>query len=263
MYGNAPEAQLEQREKVERNEDFIVPVFVQARVNQSHDRSQNSIDWETLASISSTRSGQPVERQSISTKKPKHNNFTAVSKRQDVKSESNEIMTTCGESARGCVISATDTSSRENTDGLLKEAKATSNQHREVHVGSNLSRLHDGEASLYQDSRTNRRLDSARQGDDIVDSTRDIEGENSSQPRSESCCEEDNSGPKEPEIDSEYNSNSNQTCISSQIENVDKGDDLSETSMVDSISGVDISSDDVVGIIGQKHFWKARRAITM
>lgn len=39
------------------------------------------------------------------------------------------------------------------------------------------------------------------------------------------------------------------------------GDDVSETSMLDSISGIDISPDDVVGIIGQKHFWKARRAI--
>ncbi|KAM7493382.1 hypothetical protein LguiB_027991 [Lonicera macranthoides] len=39
------------------------------------------------------------------------------------------------------------------------------------------------------------------------------------------------------------------------------GDDVSETSMLDSISGIDISPDDVVGIIGQKHFWKARKAI--
>ncbi|KAI7757243.1 hypothetical protein M8C21_023764 [Ambrosia artemisiifolia] len=39
------------------------------------------------------------------------------------------------------------------------------------------------------------------------------------------------------------------------------GDAVSENSMVDSICGVDISPDDVVGLIGQKHFWKARRAI--
>ncbi|MCD7447867.1 early flowering [Datura stramonium] len=41
----------------------------------------------------------------------------------------------------------------------------------------------------------------------------------------------------------------------------DQGDDLSETSMVESASGIYVSPDDVVGIIGQKHFWKARRAI--
>ncbi|KAJ0940158.1 putative protein EARLY FLOWERING 3 [Helianthus annuus] len=39
------------------------------------------------------------------------------------------------------------------------------------------------------------------------------------------------------------------------------GDAVSENSIVDSICRVDISPDDVVGLIGQKHFWKARRAI--
>ncbi|PIA42871.1 hypothetical protein AQUCO_02000371v1 [Aquilegia coerulea] len=46
-----------------------------------------------------------------------------------------------------------------------------------------------------------------------------------------------------------------------QVADVDRNDDASETSMVDSISGFDISPDDVVGVLGQKHFWKARRAI--
>ncbi|XP_077210424.1 ELF3-like protein 2 [Tasmannia lanceolata] len=42
---------------------------------------------------------------------------------------------------------------------------------------------------------------------------------------------------------------------------VDRNDDIFETSMVDGISGLDISPDDVVDVIGQKYFWKARRAI--
>ncbi|KAF9615996.1 hypothetical protein IFM89_027935 [Coptis chinensis] len=46
-----------------------------------------------------------------------------------------------------------------------------------------------------------------------------------------------------------------------QVADVDRNDDASETSMVDSIAGFDISPDDVVGVIGQKHFWKARREI--
>ncbi|KAJ8561254.1 hypothetical protein K7X08_027444 [Anisodus acutangulus] len=41
----------------------------------------------------------------------------------------------------------------------------------------------------------------------------------------------------------------------------DQGDVLSETSMVESISGMYISPDDVVGIIRKKHFWSARKAI--
>lgn len=43
--------------------------------------------------------------------------------------------------------------------------------------------------------------------------------------------------------------------------NLERGDSVSETSVLDAMSGVDITPDDVVGIIGQKHFWKARRAI--
>lgn len=46
-----------------------------------------------------------------------------------------------------------------------------------------------------------------------------------------------------------------------KLGNVDRNDDGSDTSMVDSMSSLDISPDDVVGVIGQKHFWKARKAI--
>ncbi|KAJ0248213.1 Protein EARLY FLOWERING 3 [Hirschfeldia incana] len=40
------------------------------------------------------------------------------------------------------------------------------------------------------------------------------------------------------------------------------GDDVSDdNSMVDSVSSVDVSPDDVVGVLGQKRFWRARKAI--
>lgn len=50
-------------------------------------------------------------------------------------------------------------------------------------------------------------------------------------------------------------------CQSLEKESLDKGDDISETSMEDT-SGLDITPDDVVRIIGRKHFWKARTAIS-
>ncbi|KAG1346381.1 protein HEADING DATE 3B [Cocos nucifera] len=46
-----------------------------------------------------------------------------------------------------------------------------------------------------------------------------------------------------------------------EMKDGEKKDEVSEASMVDSISGLEISPDDVVGVIGPKHFWKARRAI--
>ncbi|XP_073314541.1 ELF3-like protein 2 [Primulina huaijiensis] len=51
-------------------------------------------------------------------------------------------------------------------------------------------------------------------------------------------------------------------CGSLRMGNFDRGESMSETSIVDALFGPDITPDDVVGIIGQRHFWKARRTIT-
>ncbi|KAJ6416031.1 hypothetical protein OIU84_004762 [Salix udensis] len=42
---------------------------------------------------------------------------------------------------------------------------------------------------------------------------------------------------------------------------LERNDDAAETSVVDSIISLEITPDDVVGVIGEKQFWKARRAI--
>jgi EARLY FLOWERING 3 protein len=42
---------------------------------------------------------------------------------------------------------------------------------------------------------------------------------------------------------------------------LERNDDAEETSMVDSVTALEITPDDVVGVIGEKQFWKARRAI--
>lgn len=42
---------------------------------------------------------------------------------------------------------------------------------------------------------------------------------------------------------------------------LERKDDAAETSMVDSVTALEITPDDVVGVIGEKQFWKARRAI--
>ncbi|GER32118.1 early flowering 3 family protein [Striga asiatica] len=51
-------------------------------------------------------------------------------------------------------------------------------------------------------------------------------------------------------------------CRSQQMmTDLDRFDSLSENSVVDSVSPLDVTPDDVVGVIGQKQFWKARREI--
>ncbi|PON86191.1 Protein EARLY FLOWERING [Trema orientale] len=253
--GNAPATQVEQRKKVGDEDDFTVPVFVQASVGQCHGR-------ETFSSVSSTHTGQPMEQQNTCDNDPKQNNSMAVNFRREVRSERKENMKASFQSGNHSIISATNQSTRENIDAPVKETQASSNLESREHAVSNFSRSGDSEACLHQESRFGARLESAGQHDDLSEPARDIGGRNASQPRSESRCWEDRSRSNEPENDSEYNSNRNRMCTSVRLENVDKGDDVSETSMVDSISGLDISPDDVVGIIGQKHFWKARRAIS-
>ncbi|MCD7469504.1 hypothetical protein HAX54_008604 [Datura stramonium] len=66
----------------------------------------------------------------------------------------------------------------------------------------------------------------------------------------------------ESAIDVDNDSQEDKTCKSSQTGEMDQSDELSETSMVEFVREMDTSPDDVVRIIGQKHFWKARRAIT-
>lgn len=56
-------------------------------------------------------------------------------------------------------------------------------------------------------------------------------------------------------------SQEDETCKSSQTGDLDHSDELSETSLVEYESEMEVSPDDVVRMIGQKHFWKARRAI--
>ncbi|PKA55692.1 Protein EARLY FLOWERING 3 [Apostasia shenzhenica] len=80
-----------------------------------------------------------------------------------------------------------------------------------------------------------------------------LEKMNSSWIRSQSCSRES--------LEHIHGSNVNAENWPGLLNNSDKSDEISETSMVDSISGLEISPDDVVGIIGPKQFWKARRAI--
>lgn len=258
--GNAPLAQLEQRKRVRDEDDFMVPVFVQSRVDQSLGELHNGIDRENFTPRSSTPSEHPMKPQNVCDDDPKLINSMALNSRQEVSSESadNPIMGAQGRDVSG--KSSMNQSIREKSDVLVKEAKASPNQETRGRLVHNFSRFHDNEACLQQESRAESQLDSFGLGDGLVESTRDKEKGTSSQGISNSPSEEDHNSPNVPDNNSECNGN--RTCISLQIENVDKSDDVSETSMVDSMEGLDISPDDVVGIIGQKHFWKARRAIS-
>lgn len=63
------------------------------------------------------------------------------------------------------------------------------------------------------------------------------------------------------DLNNDTESREDESCRNLQSGNLERGDSVSESSILDTESALDITPDDIVGIIGQKHFWKARRAI--
>lgn len=223
---NSPVGRLEQRKRVRDEDDFKVPVFVSLETGQQHNKTDNGFDGGKL-------------------------------------NLRNEIRDQCQESSKVCtsrefsVKTAADLSKREN-DGSVEEDNVFPDKDCGHHHASRPSR------SLENDARSPQELSAGRQPGDNgciagPDSMRDIGEEILPQQKSLSYSEGNHSIPNETNNDSECLGD--KTCHSLQLENGDKRDDVSENSMVDSISGLDVSPDDVVGIIGQKRFWKARRTI--
>ncbi|KAK9079828.1 hypothetical protein SSX86_001501 [Deinandra increscens subsp. villosa] len=133
------------------------------------------------------------------------------------------------ENSQGFARSAANQLPRQNTKAPLKETNESSSFN--IRNASNSENL--------RDYRVDTQADHTLWGDSLINETSKASGYgNSSVPLIE-IQEEALRSPSDPT----------------------NGDAVSENSMVDSICGVDISPDDVVGVIGQKHFWKARRAI--
>ncbi|XP_010526158.1 PREDICTED: protein EARLY FLOWERING 3-like [Tarenaya hassleriana] len=120
----------------------------------------------------------------------------------------------------------------------------------ETNVSKSVSKCDRGNNALSRQESGNRLdQDDGEKGTDI------------SQLRGESRSGKGHSSPDEVDNDHDRCVRS-RACMSSQPRNGEASDGISETSMVDSISSEDISPDDMVGIIGQKRFWKARKAIS-
>jgi EARLY FLOWERING 3 protein len=244
--------QLDQRNKVGDEDDFIVPVFVQSGTGQRLSKTQRSVDREKLTPFSPSHSGRSIKHQNVCDKDPKLMTSPGPNLRQEVRCEIEEVPKVSGPSHSA--ESKSNLSTREKIDGLVMESNATPDQEYRDSPVINISNLDD--TDLQQVFRT--RSQPVDTG--LVGSIRHLEKEDVAHPRSISHSREDDGSPNEADNGFQYCGD--RTNVSLQMGNVDKGDDVSETSMVDSISGLDISPDDVVGMIGQKHFWKARRAIS-
>ncbi|KAM0046398.1 putative protein EARLY FLOWERING 3 [Helianthus debilis subsp. tardiflorus] len=133
------------------------------------------------------------------------------------------------ENSQGFARSASNQSSRQNVKAPLKETNESSSFN--LRNASNSRNL--------RDYRVDSQADNTLWGDSLLNEASKASGYGNNSVPLREIQEEARRSPDDPT----------------------NGDAVSENSMVESICGVDISPDDVVGIIGQKHFWKARRAI--
>lgn len=253
-----PLPQVEQRKKTTDEDDFAVPVFERSGVDQSVSKPHNGIERGKFSSNTPPYPGHAVKFQNSYEKDPKKSSSKDLDSRQEARHRSDENPTTRVSSRNHLAKISTTSSSREKSHGALKEASGPPRQESGGLTESHFNRSKDNDASLLPGTKTISQSVDRRCGGG-VESTRDINKGIVHQSRSGSQSREDHTCPNEPDINSGYRDA--RTSRSPQPGDGDKSDDVSETSMVDSISGLDISPDDVVGVIGQKRFWKARKAI--
>ena len=253
---NTSWAQREQRKKVDED-DFRVPVYIHLRNGQSNDRTMESFNGRNFTPMDSMNFGCSVAVQKDGDKDPKQFGSLHVDIRKDVRSES-EALPPISSSRQQQVMSVKNISSGETVDGLVRQAKTIPNQEYQDCSVSNISRPHQADACLQQKYAAGSQSNDNECGEGLLESTRDIDMGNILVPRGPVSTAKQNI-PQEDNDDPESHDTS--TGGPMQEGNFDESDDVSKISTVENLSSLKVSPDDVVGILGQKHFFKARREI--
>ncbi|CAI9093611.1 OLC1v1029158C1 [Oldenlandia corymbosa var. corymbosa] len=151
-------------------------------------------------------------------------------------------------------IEGTDSIPASKGEVASRQGGASVSHIHEDYVPSNGSRLPKAGPPLQPERRGNSSINSPVLVDGVYNESTRFESNGDSVPRFDM-------DPEDQRIQDDSEVCENKTYRSLPAVAADRDGDASETSVVDSVSGLDICPDDVVGIIGQKHFWKARRAI--
>lgn len=246
---NASLAQLEQRKRVDED-DFMVPVYIRSRNGQSNDKSLESFDGKKLTSSGSRYFGCSVAGKNDCERNPKQYGFPFVNTRKGVRSET-DGPPQISPSKEQPLTSSRDISTGENIDSLARQAKVTRNHEFQHFTVSKLRRLRQGDACLRQECGAEFQSNGIGQSDGPLESTRETDKSNTPT--------ENQTSPAEAIDDPEYHDTRTGNPI--QRGTLNKNDNVSKISMLENLSTLKLSPDDVVAIIGQKHFWKARKAI--
>ncbi|KAG2400459.1 Protein EARLY FLOWERING 3 Nematode-responsive protein [Vigna angularis] len=239
---------LEQRKKV-YEEDFRVPVYVHSRVGQCNDKSVETFDRKKITHTGTRYFGCSVAGQSDCERVPKQ--FGSSHVRKDARCETDGLPQV-STSKDQPLTSVRSISTRENIDTLVRQAKVTPNQEfQDCHV-SKRNRFRQDDGYLRQDCGVGSQSNDIGHSGSLVQSSRKLGNGNAATANQTNLAEAIN------------DTGHHDTGMGSLIRGgkLNGSDNASKISSVDNLSPVNISPDDVVGIIGQKQFWKARRAIS-
>lgn len=237
---NTPLTQFESRKKTDED-DFRVPVFVNSNISQSIGKFYKNSEREKVSPSSPAFLGR------IS-KDAKHTRGGNL--RQQ---ESSRQLPATKEQSVNASLSSPSTDKKEH---CIEHADFPMHSEQRDGPANNSDLLHKNDINPQPESIVDSKVGGTNDDAVVSGPIMGVEIGDSSVPIDCFQTEE-----QIINVVNDVESQENHTCRSPQTRNVDRGDNSSETSMVECISAMDISPDDVVGIIGQKHFWKARRAI--
>ncbi|KAE8718871.1 Detected protein of unknown function [Hibiscus syriacus] len=221
LSANARVTGFELRKKVRDENDFAVPVFLNSETGQHYSRSKDGFDGEKL--------------QNVRDEDANRGSSSGAGSRREVKDHSVESSKACRSRERS--IRTADISTREMIDGRANEVNVSPNKNSGEIPASRSSRSQENDACSVQMLRAGRQEVDNGCTDDAALTTTIGEG-TLSRKRSMSYSKWNHSLPDETTNDSECHED--KTCGSLELANGDKSDNVSETSMVDSASSLDI-----------------------
>ncbi|KAI3463289.1 hypothetical protein Pfo_019952 [Paulownia fortunei] len=247
--------------------DLTVPCFLQSGKTLNYGNLQLHVDKEKVATFGSISSGKlhnaclklPKETRSGDQTTEHHRN---IGEENSILSQDNE---NCSEkpilvSSIGEQISA-DAFLAGNKISELGTRALHTNQHKKSSLGDEQSRLHDSYAQPRQECKILQKDKTVTDGMSGMPETvtrkrcaSAMDDSSHSSPRVGNCNELS-------KIDLLRECSKDKDCGTLQVENADKKQDISDTSKEDSIPGLDLIAEDVVRVIGQRLFWKARKTI--
>ncbi|XP_027081573.2 protein EARLY FLOWERING 3-like [Coffea arabica] len=251
---SAPLMPVEQKKKLEED-DFRVPIFMQSNMGQDRGKTYSNMDRGKLFSSSPAYTEHSTKIVPVADNEPRQTVDIGPSVRQEGRSQNEENTRESMGGREQSIKSVSISSSLNKAEVGLRQPETYLRPESRNNSVDKCSRFSNADHNLLPDHRAETHSKSRIPGNNVFDEpTMGISNPNSSVSRFDFQAEEER-------IFDDTESCEDKTCRSLPTGIADRDDDSSETSMVDSISGLEISPDDVVGIIGQKHFWKARRAI--